>query len=154
MNALLVAIVTWLSVNFELPADYDIPEVRFAPAKEIVALHHGGITPEDRQVTHENYDSVPADRPRSVVAVYDTRRRVIVLPESWAGRSPADLSMLVHEMVHHLQSRAGIRYTCSAEREKLAYAAQRKWLSAFHTTLEEEFQIDSFTLLVSTTCGM
>ena len=62
MNALLVAIVTWLSVNFELPADYDIPEVRFAPANEIVALHHGGITPEDRQVTHEDYDSVPGDR--------------------------------------------------------------------------------------------
>ena len=40
--------------------------------------------------------------------------------------------------------------TCCAtqEREKLAYVAQSRWLMEFGTSLEEEFGIDPFTLLV------
>ena|SRR3954453_18885765 len=42
------------------------------------------------------------------------------------------------------------RATCCAtqEREKLAYVAQSRWLIEFGTSLEEEFGINPFTLLV------
>ena len=91
---------------------------------------------------------------REVVSVYDTLQGVILLPDGWTGRTPAGLSVLVHEMVHHLQTVAELRYACPAEREKLAYEAQERWLEQFHTSLEREFGIDKLTLLVSTNCGM
>ena len=40
------------------------------------------------------------------VAVYDDATRTIYLAEGWSGATRAELSVLVHEMVHHLQSRA------------------------------------------------
>ena len=40
------------------------------------------------------------------------------------------------------------RCCATQEREKLAYVAQSRWLMEFGTSLEEEFGIDPFTLLV------
>jgi hypothetical protein len=38
------------------------------------------------------------------------------------------------------------------EREKLAYLAQDPWLERFGSGLEKEFEIDKFTLLISSAC--
>ena len=64
---------------------------------------------------------------RAVVAVYDND--IIYLSDGWRGGSPADQSVLIHEMVHHLQKHAQLRYGCPQEREKLAYQAQERWLT-------------------------
>jgi len=37
-------------------------------------------------------------------------------------------------------------------REKLAYLAQEKWLGRFGTSLEKEFDVDMFTVLISSAC--
>jgi Domain of unknown function (DUF6647) len=154
MDALLIALVTWLSINYGLPATDDIPEVRFAPPIEITFLHYQAFTAPARERVLADQNAIPADKRREVVSVYDTLRGVILLPDGWTGRTPAELSVLVHEMVHHLQTVAELRYACPAEREKLAYEAQERWLEQFHTSLEREFGIDKLTLLVSTNCGM
>ena len=90
---------------------------------------------------------------RQAVAVYDDLNETILLPENWKGDTPAELSVLVHEMVHHLQKESHLRYECQGAREELAYKVQEKWLSLFGRDLASEFQIDPFTLKVSTTCG-
>jgi len=41
MNALLTAIVTWLSVNFGLPAIYDHPDVTVTTEAQITRLRYG-----------------------------------------------------------------------------------------------------------------
>ena len=87
-----------------------------------------------------------------VEAFYDDATRTIYLPKGWSGRSPAELSVLVHEMVHHVQNVAGLTYACREEREKIAYAAQRQWLALFGRDLMREFKIDPLTLLVRTNC--
>ena len=46
-----------------------------------------------------------------------------------------DFAVLVHEMVHHMQNLSGIRYECQQQREKLAYAAQDKFLRLFSRDL-------------------
>ncbi len=154
MQALLTAIVTWLSVNYGLPAIYDLPTVRFAPQMEIAFLHYGAFSAEAQQRVKAAYEADRGQKARRVVSVYDERRHTILLPEGWKGRSPAEISMVVHEMVHHLQAEAGLGYGCPEGREALAYEAQEKWLEQFGTTLEAEFGIDGLTLLVSTHCGM
>ena len=153
MDALLSAIVVWLSFNFGLPATYDHPKIEFVRPIEIAFFRYQAFTTEaQRQVVANANVYSPTGR-REVVSVYDDRRNIILLPEGWTGRSPAELSVLVHEMVHHLQTKAGEKYGCSAEREKLAYEAQEKWLGLFGLSLQSVFEIDAFTLKVSTICG-
>lgn len=154
MNALLTALVTWLAANFGLPATYNHPDVQFAPAVEIAVLRYQAFTPEKRREVVGAFEyAITTGKPREVVAIYDTRRKTIVLSDEWTGRTAADLSVLVHELVHHLQDSANLRHECPAAREKLAYEAQDKWLRLFGRTLEAEFEIDPFTLKVSTECG-
>jgi hypothetical protein len=153
MSALLVAIAVWLSVNTDLPVTYDPPAVRFASPVEITALRQGHSRDPLARTTDSSTAS-SADTARSVVAIYDDRHTMIVLPIGWTGETAADLSVLVHEMVHHFQAIAGLRYACAAAREQVAYDAQQKWLSLFNTDLEREFGIDALTLLATTRCGL
>lgn len=144
MNALLTAIVLWLSANFGLPANYEHPKIEFAPTSKIVALRYQGLLDAAPQI---------AAGQRDVVALYDMSRRTIYLREDWTGNTPAELSVLVHEMVHHLQNASGQKFECPQAREQAAYAAQERWLGLFGHDLEHDFQIDPFTLLVTTHCA-
>jgi Domain of unknown function (DUF6647) len=146
--ALLATIAAWLSANFDLPAT-DRPQVEFVPPARITAFRYRGFAQPQAE---SRDDRAMHDAGRETVAVYDDATRTIYLSEGWSGATPAELSVLVHEMVHHLQNRAQLRYECPQEREKLAYAAQDRWLGLFDRTLAGEFEIDPFALLVRTRC--
>ncbi|MFX0547453.1 DUF6647 family protein [Roseovarius sp. S1116L3] len=135
--SLLDTVVLWLVANFDLAAPSDSPALATVPDAELVAMRYGIGTDV---------------RPGEVVAVYDDRGRTIYLSDSWTGSTPAEISVLVHEMVHHLQSVSDMRFACAAEREVLAYRAQDDWLGLFGETLESAFGIDAATLLVGTVC--
>jgi hypothetical protein len=63
------------------------------------------------------------------------------------------MSVLVHEVVHHLQHAGKLPFACPQEREQLAYRAQERWLQRFDLSLASEFGTDGFTLLVRSNCG-
>ena len=150
MEALLTAIVLWISANFDLPAKYDHPKIEIVPATEIAALRYRTFAPEkQREILSLGGNTTGGD----VVAIYDSTRKTIFLPMGWTGGTPAELSVLVHELVHHLQSAAKLTFECPAAREELAYAAQEKWLGLFGRSLLSEFEIDPFTLKIRTVCG-
>ena len=148
MDTLLTTIVLWLSLNFNLPANYEHPRVEFANQGRISELYNRdaltsrGALGGDRAVGASD----------TIVAIYVATERKIYLPEGWTGRTPVESSILVHEMVHHLQNIAGNRYACPQERERLAYEAQDKWLNLMGRSLESELQLDGFTRLVLTQC--
>jgi hypothetical protein len=137
MDILLSVIVTWLSINFGLAANHDHPRVERVPATMISDLRYGSVSQQSRA---------------EVVAVYDDRTRVIYLPDGWSGTTPAEISILVHEMVHHLQNVSGMTHACPAAREQLAYEAQERWLALFGLSLSGEFELDPMTLKVATGC--
>jgi hypothetical protein len=153
MDALLTAVVLWLSINFALPVTERHPKIEFVAPLEIAFVRYGVAMPQARQELAARLTPDAMARLREVMAVYDDQRGAILLQEGWTGRSPAELSILVHEMVHHLQGVAGMIHACPAERERIAYAAQEKWLGLFGQSLESAFEIDAFTLKVSTECG-
>lgn len=138
MQILLTTIVTWLSFNFSVPAVYDHPRIEFLSPKAMQAVRHRRAE--------------LAARAPEVEALYDDATRTIYLAEGWTGRSPAELSVLVHEMVHHVQNVAGLKYACPEEREKPAYVAQGQWLALFGRKLMDEFELDPMTVLVRTNC--
>jgi len=134
---LLNTIGLWLAATFDLPATTVVPDLVRLPASDLVAMRYGASA---------------TVAPGEIVALYDDARRTIYLAEGWTGQSPAELSVLAHEMVHHLQSEADLRFACPGEREALAYRAQDAWLRLFGTDLERSFGIDAATLLVATVC--
>jgi hypothetical protein len=155
MEPLMVTIMLWLSANFGLPANFSPPRLAFVSPSELVSRRYRpfltvhAMTPasgRNRQIT-------PASELPQVVALYSDRERAIYLPTGWQGRTPAEVSVLVHELVHHLQSTTGLKYPCPQERERLAYKAQDNWLHLFGLSLESEFQIDKMTVLVTTSCA-
>jgi hypothetical protein len=140
--AIMATISIWLTEQFDLPATVSQPQVELVPVSTIVAL---------RGRPFGNLQTPTADE-STVLALYEDSVQTIYLPEGWIGVSPAEQSVLVHEMVHHLQSRGNLRYDCPQAREKLALAAQDRWLHRFESSLAKEFGIDPFTLFVRTSC--
>lgn len=135
--SVLDTIVLWLAANFDLPSSTEPPVLVTVPASELVKIRYGAGA---------------SVSPSEVVAAYDDTSRTIYLVDGWTGGTPAQLSVLVHEMVHHLQSSANMGFACPGEREALAYRAQDAWLGLFGMDLESTFGIDPATLLVATVC--
>ena len=137
MKVLVALPLTWLSSNFDLPVRDDHPAIQLVPSEQLAMLRYGAIA------------GANANEP---IAVYDDRAKTIYLSENWTGATAADISALVHELVHHLQNATGLSYQCPGAREALAYEAQEKWLSLFGTNLLAQFDIDPMTLKLRTAC--
>ena len=86
------------------------------------------------------------------VAIYVDSEQTIYLPDNFTARTPVELSVLVHELVHHMQNLAKLRFDCPQAREKIAYLAQQRWLVQFGQDLSDQFQVDPFTVFVKSAC--
>jgi hypothetical protein len=150
-QALLTAIETWLSVEFDLPIVSEHPRLILVSPAEIAALRFKGLLSNLRARIAPNDPGISSAQ-GDTVAVYDDATQSIYLPESWTGGTAAELSILVHEMVHHFQNVLALKHECPQEREKLAYLAQERWLGLFGHSLADDFALDPFSLFVKTAC--
>jgi hypothetical protein len=148
----LAEIAAWISQNFDLPPASKLPSVALTSQRRIANLHYRG--PLDLREHPETANDKAMPNESDILAVYDPTTQTIYLPQGWSGHTPAEVSVVVHEMVHHLQSRGQLKYECPQAREKLAYAVQNGWLDQFGRSLASEFDLDGFTLLVRTGCGL
>jgi hypothetical protein len=151
-QSLLGEIAAWLTANFDLPASPEEPRIEFAPPLKIAAMRYKGMLPLSWREDSIRDPATQTLGLRDVVAVYRDDSRTIYLNEHWTGATPAEVSVLVHEMVHHIQNVARLKYDCPAAREKPAYLAQNEWLKRHGSDLESEFEVDMMTLLVRTSC--
>ena len=154
MQDLIAVIVAWLAVNSGLPPADALPRIEFVTPARIVELRYKSMLGGRASVDATAIDATNRNQKSEIVAVYDDARRTIYLPTDWTGATPAEMSVLVHEIGHHLQNVAGLKYECPQAREKIAYAAQAGWLAQYGLTLEGEFEIDAMTLKILTTCGI
>jgi hypothetical protein len=149
MEIMLTAIVTWLSLNFGLPAAYEHPRIAFVSPGQMYAVRTSGQAPDS--IAHAS--GVPSRHVGSqIVALYDDKNRTVYLPKGWKGDTPTEVSVLVHEMVHHLQNLAGLKYECPEAREEPAYMAQDRWLALYGRNFKKEFRVDDLTMALRTKC--
>ena len=144
--ALLLDLQHLIAREMNLPDNAETPGVAVASEPMMMGMRFRDV-PGDRGA-----ELAAASAQPEIVAIYDDEDRTIYLPDGWNGRSAAEQSIVIHELVHHLQNLAGVRYGCPEEREGAAYEAQERWLRLFGTNLETEFGVDPFTLLVRTHC--
>jgi predicted metalloprotease len=149
-QALLTAIENWVESQFDLPAIHEHPTIEFVLPGKMTSLRFKGSSSDPGAQVAPNDPASSAQY--DTIAIYHDATRTIYLPEGWTGGTPAEVSVLVHEVVHHFQNVLGLKYECPQEREKLAYIAQDRWLALFGYSLERDFNIDPFSLLVKTRC--
>lgn len=141
---LLEALAIWVGAKLGQPMPASLPKLVFKPVGQVATLRLKQYASEIMQ---------QQGRP-DILSIYDSREKIIYLANTWSGATAADLSVLVHELVHHFQEAQQTKFECDAAREAKAFEVQEKWLRLFGESLEEAFQIDPFTLLVKTSCGM
>jgi hypothetical protein len=150
MQPLSAAIMSWLAANFEIPAIANLPRVTFASIMDIADLHFSFVPSASKARHVEAAPALPARY--MMLSLYSDASQTIYLPEGWNGNTPAELSMLVKEMVHHVQNAAGLEYECPQAREQLANAAQEKWLGLFERNLRQDFEMSPEVLALGTQC--
>lgn len=150
MEILLTVLVTWLAANFDLPSVHEHPRIEFVQPARMAELRYSRLAAAQPGGEAEHRPASATGE--AVFAIYDDASRTIFLPKNWTAATPAEMSVLVHELVHHLQNAGGQAYDCAGAREKPAYRAQARWLELFGKTLADEFALDPMTLLVRTNC--
>jgi hypothetical protein len=89
----------------------EAPLIRFLPYAELVKIFSGG------KATDYHVD-----------ALYSETDHTIYLPDSWRPDDLHDRSILLHEVVHHLQYLNNVKVTCQTEYEYQAIELQVTWL--------------------------
>jgi hypothetical protein len=115
MDGLVLALMTWISATSGLPMAEAPPDIVRVSPREMARLAHprGVIDPE----VESGY-----------LALYHADSATILLRRDWDREDLRDRSLLVHELVHHLQAQAGRSYPCPGAREREAYEVQGAWL--------------------------
>ncbi len=144
-RGMVLALETWIADRLHVPPLATVPRFAFATPHQLITMRY-------RAVPGDQSGGAKAPPDGEVVALYERESGAIYLPAGWSGRTPAELSVLAHELVHYIQDQAGLRYACPEEMEKAAFDTQAELLAMFGTDLEEEFGIDPFTQLVRTIC--
>jgi hypothetical protein len=138
---LLTAVTGWVAAELGEPLPDVQPRIVFLDPTTLRALRLADqMLPPGDAVGHD------------VLALYRARDHTLFLPRGWSGASATEVSVLVHELVHHFQALRGDRHACPNEREKLAYEVQERWLQSHGKSLESAFGIDRLFLLLATRC--
>ena len=110
MNALMMIMMVWIGATADLPIPEELPDVKFRTA--------------------EWFRTTYAEHPRTTIGgTYDDENMIVNLRDNWTAFDLVDLSILAHELTHHMQYSAGIVYPCSGAMEEVAYGVQRRFLA-------------------------
>lgn len=144
-------IASWLVQNFNLPPSTRMPTVNFVDPAELIQIRYG-IDNASQDVSSARQTGC-GEEANAIVALYVAHGPIIYVTKEWRGDNPADVSVLVHEMVHHLQHAGQLHFDCPEARERMAYLAQDRWLADNGKSLAEMFGVDGFTVMARSMCG-
>lgn len=104
----------WLDENTSLPRRDSRPVIRW--------VDFGPVAPptSSRLAVHNENSR----------GFYDPDSETIWLVRPWSASDPHDVSVLLHELVHHRQASSGHWY-CPGAQELPAYRLQQAWLDSF-----------------------
>ena len=89
------------------------PSIRLGSNEQLITLYFGsGFEPNGIEMH----------------SLYSRKSHVIYLRNTWKSATIVDRSLLLHELVHHLQLLNGMKVACPEEYEAQAYHLQIEWL--------------------------
>lgn len=135
---LMRALMAWAAPRLELPVPTVMPRIVIKSHCELQAM-----------ATQTDHCPEPGS---GHLALYGNN--VLWLRDDWRGDNIRDVSILLHELVHHMQHQAGVPKTpCQAEAwEKPAYEAQFAFLEAAGVDPHKTIGINGLMLIFVTNC--
>jgi hypothetical protein len=136
MNELVVALLVWIAgeTGLAMPPP---PSVDLLPKEQISERAYG-----------RNWR--PGD---DVRGLYDGDSGTVYLLDGWNAADLRSRSVLLHELVHHVQAFHRISYECSARREHEAYDLTVKWLRQQGVTNPYAvMDTDEYTIIATSAC--
>ncbi len=135
-EAMVRMVAFWVAAELDLPLPEVMPVVVFTSPRSMVELRYG----------------MAANERLSVTALYHARTSRIFLADDWTGATPKEVSILVHEMVHHVEAQAGVRHPCPGLRERNAYRLQQEWLMENGSDLNRAFGMNPMQVARNSSC--
>lgn len=139
MHALIAAMMAWIAGVTSLPVPESPPTVARLTPQELAQR----VNPDGA------YDPTMA---RRYLALYHADSRTILLREDWDSADVRDRSILLHELVHHMQAAAARTYPCRGARERVAYEIQALWLERRGQDLFETLGLNGLFFHALTRC--
>lgn len=115
LRTLVARLETWIDDRIEHPRREHAPRIRLVGPGE-AAARQGMVTLHPQGLAHGR-----------LRGLYDAERAEILLVRPWDPRNPEDVSVLLHELVHHRQ--VPHHWYCPAAQEPDAYRLQAAWLA-------------------------
>ena len=148
LNTLLMTLMLWVSQSMGVIVPTEFPVVQYATSQEMTCML-AGQDPAECDIVLGKDDS-------KVLALYNPSSRVLLLQEGRDYTTPASISIIVHELVHHIQTANGLTYSCLGKLERAAYDTQIKWLEAHgfdaYELLEKDLKLDRMAIFFITVC--
>ena len=107
-------LLDWISGNTDYdvsPVRNNMPEISFCQAGDDILYH------DEHMIVEPNTE-----------ALYDTRKRRILLVGSWSQTNTRDIGNLLHELIHAVQF-DNREWTCLGQPEWETYKLHEKWLA-------------------------
>lgn len=142
MHILMTALMAWAAVYTGLPIPVSTPNVVLVDRCDIPRMFF-------------NDPSFPCSE-SMIEALYEFETQTIYLPNTWSPVDFRDVSVLLHELVHHMQGMAGVRDAtqCAArDIEKPAYDAQIAFIEAAGAPGFETIGINPLAYMMLTHCA-
>jgi len=137
MHTIIVTLIAWIIAHSNLSA-VQVPHIEFVPKQEMNRAYLGTA---DTRMFFE------------VESFYLPTTATIYLPKTWRGDNLRDKSVLVHELVHHLQFANHVKTSCMGSLERQAYNLQFKWLRENGVDDPYDFtSLDVLTVVFAGTC--
>ena len=124
---ILVSMMIWINSITGLPIPDSLPTVTYTDGYTMKRLLYGcDLNPEKYP---KECDKSNTDEEKNAIGLYDQHNKIIYL-NSYMNRydNIVQNSVVVHELVHHMQFAANIPYRCFGELEKVAYETQDAYL--------------------------
>ena len=111
---------------------------------------------EDICAAREYWDLDEWSGIKSPIALYNHEKKLILLDKNFNIETIHDQSVILHELVHHLQSYNGKDFEkkCRGNLEKEAYDLHNKWLKEkYNTNIYDVIGINELFIILITNCS-
>ena len=158
LKIFITAFMLWISSETGWPIP-EHPNIIYLTEHEIRAYAYGCDEDPVPKLTKELCDAREfwdLDN-KGPLALYNHEKQVIVLNKKFDISTIHDQSVLMHELVHHMQNHIGVNLetvACKGELEKEAYELQNQWLKEkYNTNVFDVIGINELFLMILTSCS-
>ena len=158
LKIFITAFMLWISSETVWPIP-EHPNIIYLTEHEIRAYAYGCDEDPIPKLTKELCDAREfwdLDN-KGPLALYNHDEQVIVLNKKFDINTIHDQSVLMHELVHHMQNHIGVNLKtvgCKGELEKEAYELQDRWLKEkYDANVYDVIGINELFLMVLTSCS-